>query len=92
MCDGHCIELECGKGERLISIFAHQDVVPATGNWNHDPFEPYYDEKEYRLYARATSDDKGPGISCLYGLKALKDNNVVEDLGIVYYKDGEKNE
>ena len=90
MCDGHCIELECGEGERLISIFAHQDVVPATGNWNHEPFEPYYDEKENRLYARGTSDDKGPGISCLYGLKALKDNNLIKNFRVRFVFGGDE--
>ncbi len=79
MCDGHCIEISCGRGKQLISIFAHQDVVPATGNWAHPPFEPFLNEEENRLYARGTSDDKGPGIAAYYALKALKDNNLIDN-------------
>ena len=75
MCDGRCIEIS----KQLVSIFAHQDVVPATGNWNHPPFSPYLDEKENRLYARGTSDDKGPGIAAYYALKALKDNGLIKN-------------
>ena len=79
MCDGHCIEISCGRGKQLISIFAHQDVVPAIGNWEHPPFEPFLNEEENRLYARGTSDDKGPGIAAYYALKALKDNNLIDN-------------
>ena len=79
MCDGHCIELECGEGDKLIGIFAHQDVVPATGNWTHNPFEPFYSEEENRLYARGTSDDKGPGIASYFALKALKDAGLIKN-------------
>lgn len=79
MCDGRCIEISTGEGKQLVSIFAHQDVVPATGNWNHPPFSPYLDEKENRLYARGTSDDKGPGIAAYYALKALKDNGLIKN-------------
>lgn len=78
-CDGRCLEIECGEGDRLIGIYAHQDVVPVGEGWNHPPFEPYFDEKENRLYARGTSDDKGPGISVYYALKALKDNGLIKN-------------
>ena len=79
ICDGRCIEISTGEGEQLVGVFAHQDVVPATGKWNHPPFEPYLDEKENRLYARGTSDDKGPGIAAYYALKALKDNGLIKN-------------
>ncbi len=78
MCDGRCIEISYGKGEKLIGIFAHQDVVPATGDWDHDPFTPYLNKEENRLYARGTSDDKGPGIASYYALKALKENGLID--------------
>ena len=90
MCDGHCIELECGEGDRLIGIFAHQDVVPVSGNWNHPPFEPYLDEKENRLYARGTSDDKGPGIATYYALKALKDNGLIKNFRVRFVFSGDE--
>lgn len=90
MCDGHCIELECGEGDRLIGIFAHQDVVPVSGNWNHPPFEPFLDEKENRLYARGTSDDKGPGIATYYALKALKDNGLIKNFRVRFVFGGDE--
>ena len=40
-CDGYCTELTIGEGEKMIGIFAHADVVPATGEWDVGPFEPY---------------------------------------------------
>lgn len=82
MCDGRCIEISCGEGERLIGIFAHQDVVPVSGNWERDPFSAYIDEKENRMYGRGTSDDKGPGISSYYALKALKDNGLIKNFRV----------
>ena len=78
MCDGRCIEIGYGEGEKLICIFAHQDVVPVSGEWIHPPFSAYIDEKENRMYGRGTSDDKGPAIASYYALKALKDNGFIE--------------
>lgn len=82
MCDGRCIEISCGEGERLIGIFAHQDVVPISGEWKHDPFSAYIDKEENRMYGRGTSDDKGPGISAYYALKALKDNGLIKNFRV----------
>ena len=78
-CDGRCLEISYGKGDTFVGIFAHQDVVPATGKWTHPPFEPFLNEKENRLYARGTSDDKGPGIASYYALKALKENGLIDN-------------
>lgn len=79
LCDGHCLEISCGEGKKLIGIFAHQDVVPVTPGWKHGPFSGYIDEEENRMYSRGTSDDKGPGIAAYYALKALKDNNLINN-------------
>lgn len=82
LCDGRCIEISCGEGEKLIGIFAHQDVVPVSGEWKHEPFSAYIDEKENRMYGRGTSDDKGPGISAYYALKALKENGLIKNFRV----------
>lgn len=74
-CDGRCIEISYGEGEEYIGIFAHQDVVPINGKWVHEPFGAIIEDE--KLYGRGTSDDKGPGISAYYALKALKDNNLI---------------
>jgi len=74
-CDGHCLEISYGEGKQLVCIFAHQDVVPVNGDWKFDPFSGTVYEN--RVYSRGASDDKGPGISAYYALKALKDNGLI---------------
>lgn len=77
-CDNRCLEISYGSGKNLIYVLAHQDVVPASKiGWESDPFTPTL--KDDRLYGRGTSDDKGPGISAYYALKALKENNLIDD-------------
>lgn len=76
-CDGYATELSIGEGKNLIGIFAHADVVPATGKWDNDPFLPV--EKKNRLYARGSSDDKGPLIAAFYAVKALRDNGLLRN-------------
>ncbi|MCS4487451.1 dipeptidase PepV [Streptococcus sciuri] len=60
-----------GEGDEELGIFAHLDVVPAGSGWDTDPYEPVI--KDGRLYARGSSDDKGPTMACYYGLKIIKD-------------------
>lgn len=74
-CDNYCTEISFGEG-KLISVFAHADVVPATGKWNHDPFGAVIEKNI--MYGRGTSDDKGPAMAAFYALKALKDNNLID--------------
>lgn len=76
-CDGHATELTIGEGERLISIFAHADVVPATGKWTYGPFEPTIVDN--KLIGRGSSDDKGPFIAAFYAVKALKDAGLIRN-------------
>lgn len=63
-----------------IGIFAHADVVPATGNWNTPPFKATI--KDGIMYGRGTSDDKGPAIAAYYALKALRDANLIKDYSV----------
>lgn len=74
-CDNYCTEISYGEG-RLISIFAHADVVPASGNWKYGPFDGVIEDNI--MYGRGTSDDKGPAMAAFYALKALKDNNLFD--------------
>ncbi|MFA6667862.1 MAG: Sapep family Mn(2+)-dependent dipeptidase [Bacilli bacterium] len=75
MCDGHCIEISTGSGEKTIGIFAHLDEVPISGDWKYPPFGGEIHDDV--MYGRGTSDDKGPAIAAYYALKALKDNNLI---------------
>ncbi|MCR5309674.1 MAG: Sapep family Mn(2+)-dependent dipeptidase [Bacilli bacterium] len=69
------VEANIGKGDKNITIMAHADVVPAGSGWDQNPFEVV--EKNGVLTGRGVADDKGPLLACYYGLKALKDNNML---------------
>ena len=63
--------IEFGEGEELLGVLGHVDVVPAGTGWNTDPFEPII--KEDRIYARGSSDDKGPSMAAYYAIKMIRD-------------------
>ena len=65
--DNYAGDFEFGQGDEVLGIFAHLDVVPAGSGWDTDPYEPVI--KEGKLYARGSSDDKGPTMACYYALK-----------------------
>lgn len=56
---------------QIMAIIGHLDVVPAGGRWDFAPFGG--EIKDGRIYGRGTTDDKGPVVSCLFAMKALKD-------------------
>lgn len=71
---GLCAEIKfggIGDNPEKVYIATHTDVVPAGDGWDSDPFELAI--KEGKLYGRGTHDDKGPTISVLYAMKAIKD-------------------
>ena len=63
--------IEYGEGEELLGILGHVDVVPVGTGWDTDPFEPVI--KDDRVYARGSSDDKGPTVAAYYALKMIRD-------------------
>ena len=69
--DNYAGHFTFGEGDEELGIFAHMDVVPAGSSWNTDPYKP--EIIDGRLYARGSSDDKGPTMACYYGLKIIKD-------------------
>ena len=69
--DNYAGHFTFGEGEEELGIFAHMDVVPAGSGWNTDPYKP--EIIDGKLYARGSSDDKGPTMACYYGLKIIKD-------------------
>ena len=51
------------------------DVQPADEpQWITEPFEPVVTDE--KIIARGSTDDKGPALSILYGIKFLLDNNI----------------
>ncbi|MCI8610021.1 MAG: dipeptidase PepV [Firmicutes bacterium] len=56
---------------QIMAIIGHLDVVPAGSDWDFDPYGG--EVKDGKIYGRGTTDDKGPVVSCLFAMKALKD-------------------
>lgn len=72
--DGYVGYAEYGEGEEYIAALGHLDVVPEGDDWIY----PAYGAEIHdgKIYGRGTTDDKGPIIASLYGLKAIKDLNL----------------
>ena len=79
-CQGRCTEISFGDEGTLVGIYAHSDVVPVSGKWDHKPFgaEIVGEGKEAKMFGRGTSDDKGPLIAALMAMKLLKDNGLIK--------------
>lgn len=78
--DNRCVEISIGNKGREVGIFAHLDVVPATGNWSHDPFDAII--KDNKIFGRGTSDDKGPLVCAFYAIIGLLKHNLVKNYRI----------
>lgn len=87
-CDGYCTELTIGEGGKTIGIFAHADVVPATGVWKGAPFEPYVDEG--KVFGRGTSDDKGPFMAAFYAVLALRQAGLLKGYKVRFVVGGDE--
>ena len=72
--DNYAGDFEFGHGDEVLGIFAHLDVVQAGSGWDSAPYEPVI--KDGKLYARGSSDDKGPTMACYYALKIIKELNL----------------
>lgn len=69
--DGYAGDIRMGAiGQEPLAVLAHLDVVPAGDGWRTDPFVPT--QEGDRIYARGTSDDKGPAVAALFAMLALK--------------------
>ncbi|EHR36492.1 dipeptidase PepV [Facklamia languida] len=63
--------VELGQGDTTLGILGHMDVVPEGSGWDTDPYEPVV--KDGRIYARGSSDDKGPTVAAYFALKLLRE-------------------
>lgn len=66
--------IELGQGDELMGILGHVDVVPAGSGWQTDPFKPEIIND--RIYARGSSDDKGPTVAAYFAIKLLRELGV----------------
>ena len=72
--DGYIGYAEFGQGEEYVAVLAHLDVVPEGEGWTYPPYGG--EIHDGKIYGRGSLDDKGPAVSALYALKALKDSNL----------------
>lgn len=71
--EGYAGLIDWGEGEEdMLGILTHVDVVPPgdISAWKTPPYEMV--EEDGVLYGRGVADDKGPLLSALYGIYALK--------------------
>jgi dipeptidase PepV len=69
--DNYAGHIEYGEGSETLGIFGHMDVVPAGDGWDTAPYEPVI--KDGKIFARGSSDDKGPSMAAYYALKIIKE-------------------
>ncbi|MBR5267817.1 MAG: dipeptidase PepV [Lachnospiraceae bacterium] len=70
--DNYVGTIDLNDKEKQLDILAHLDIVPGGEGWTvTTPFEPVI--KDGKLYGRGTSDDKGPAMTALYAMKAIKE-------------------
>ena len=68
--DGYMGYAQYGEGDDYVGIIGHLDVVPTGDGWTHPPFSGHV--ADGNIYARGILDNKGPIMTCLYGLYAIK--------------------
>ncbi len=68
-----------------VTVYNHLDVQPAsraTEPWNTDPFTFTKDGDRY--FGRGTTDDKGPALSALWGIRAAREAGVPANLRVLW--------
>ncbi|MBD3110515.1 dipeptidase PepV [Bacillus sp. AGMB 02131] len=66
--------IEMGKGEDILGILCHVDVVPEGDGWSSDPYGA--EIRDGKIFARGVLDDKGPTMAAYYAM------NIVKELGL----------
>ena len=69
--DGYAGHAEFGDGESIAAMLGHLDVVPVGKGWTKDPWGALIEDG--RIWARGSSDDKGPTYAALFGAAAVWD-------------------
>lgn len=69
--NGYMGYAQYGEGEDYVGVIGHLDVVPVGEGWNQPPFSGYMENG--RIFSRGILDNKGPIMTCLYGLYAIKE-------------------
>lgn len=68
-----------------LTIYNHMDVQPAskeTEPWNTEPFT--FTKEGDKYLGRGTTDDKGPALSALWGIRAAREAGVPINLNVLW--------
>lgn len=72
--DGYMGYAEFGEGEDYVGVFGHLDVVPEGEGWINLPYSGHIEDG--KIFSRGVLDNKGPIMSALYGLYAIKESGL----------------
>ncbi|AZB44020.1 dipeptidase PepV [Bacillus sp. FJAT-42376] len=72
--EGYAGHLEMGKGDEILGILCHIDVVPEGDGWSSDPYGA--EIRDGKIFARGALDDKGPTMAAYHAMKLVKDSGV----------------
>jgi acetylornithine deacetylase/succinyl-diaminopimelate desuccinylase-like protein len=92
--DGHPIVLaewrEAGPGAPTVLIYGHYDVQPPEPleEWSSPPFEPT--ERDGRIYARGSADDKGQLYMHVKALEAHLATGTALPINVIVLAEGEE--
>ncbi len=73
---------EFGKGDKLLGIICHLDVVPVGDGWDSDPFTLDFRADEAGLesmYGRGIVDDKGAACAAFFAMLELADEGGIPE-------------
>ncbi|HYH09929.1 MAG TPA: M20/M25/M40 family metallo-hydrolase [Thermoanaerobaculia bacterium] len=73
------------KSAPTLTVYNHMDVQPAsreTEPWNTDPF--VFTKQGDRYFGRGTTDDKGPALSAMWGIRAAREAGIPLNLNVLW--------
>ncbi|HYR29451.1 MAG TPA: M20/M25/M40 family metallo-hydrolase [Thermoanaerobaculia bacterium] len=73
------------KNAPTLTVYNHMDVQPAskaTEPWNTEPFT--FTKEGDRYFGRGTTDDKGPALAALWGIRAAREAGVPLNLNVLW--------
>ncbi len=73
------------KKAPTVTVYNHLDVQPAsqeTEPWRTDPF--VFTKQGDRYFGRGTTDDKGPALTALWGIRAAREAGVRANLHVLW--------
>jgi acetylornithine deacetylase/succinyl-diaminopimelate desuccinylase-like protein len=73
------------ESDPTLTIYNHMDVQPAsraTEPWNTEPF--VFTKKGDRYFGRGSTDDKGPALSALWGIRAAREAEVPLNINVLW--------